>query len=585
MRHSRTLLALLAASCAAAQSGETLWAAVVIARHGERIPLLQPGPDALTPLGALQAQHAGAITRARYISTDSPSGDNEAGVKPGPIFGIDPDVIDSDQLSFEAPQDEVIVSSAQAFIQGLYPPLVNTSTSSVGRFNNSALYNGTSLLNPLGGYQYPFLETATSDDPLISRIWGSIGCQPYLNFQTQYYETSLFSNRAAQVQPVYDNFRDDLFNGIIQSNAIGYENAFALFDYANYAYNHNGTVRSFLTSDNLTALRILSNEQQWEFNGNITGDDNSNSNSLRAVAGQTLAYTILGYLATAIETRGADDKLNLIFTSHEPFLGFFALADLPNVSDDFTGMPEYGSTMAFELFSPGELTTMPATSDLYVRFMFRNGSQLLDELTPPVEYPIFNRGQSSNDMSWADFLSAMTNIQLSAPAGWCTACNSDSVFCYAYVDEYILCPATVETKKGLAPAVAGVIGAVVTLAVVGLAFAFAIFAGGMRFYRNRNTAQMGGFKGAEKMASDADLSLTKSAVLPAGATVVGTEAPRGHERVGSWEMKDGKNVQAANPQSLGATIAQSEPPRNSFQRASFESEELGHNPAPKGHFD
>ena len=42
-----------------------------------------------------------------------------------------------------APLDNVLQSSAQGFLQGLYPPVENTQT----------LRNGTVVLAPFGGYQ------------------------------------------------------------------------------------------------------------------------------------------------------------------------------------------------------------------------------------------------------------------------------------------------------------------------------------------------------------------------------------------------------------------------------------------------
>ena len=91
------------------------------------------------------------------------------------------------------------------------------------------------------------------------------------------------------------------------------------------------------------------------------------------------------------------------------------------------------------------------------------------------------------------------------------------------------------------PAIAGVIGAVVTLAVAGLLFAALMLIGGVRFHRvEKHKSDLGGFKGSQKLASDRDLT------IPKGGAVVGASierspdspiSPVGHERVGSWELK------------------------------------------------
>ena len=133
----------------------------------------------------------------------------------------------------------------------------------------------------------------------------------------------------------------------------------------------------------------------------------------------------------------------------------------------------------------------------------------------------------------------------------CTQCGAVNLFCAAWNSSDALTddPASSSSsstsrhyKHGMKPAVAGVIGAIITLALAALLFAAAMLIGGLRFHRveNRKKSEMGGFKGGQKMASDKDLTITKG-----GATVVGASIDRsaspvsalGHERVGSWELK------------------------------------------------
>ena len=65
-----------------------------------------------------------------------------------------------------------------------------------------------------------------------------------------------------------------------------------------------------------------------------------------------------------------------------------------------------------------------------------------------------------------------------------------------------------------------------------------------RVARGRRS-ELGGFKGAEKLASDRDLTIPKGADGVATVVVQPTEEPmspvggsRGHERVGSWELRE-----------------------------------------------
>lgn len=76
--------------------------------------------------------------------------------------------------------------------------------------------------------------------------------------------------------------------------------------------------------------------------------------------------------------------------------------------------------------------------------------------------------------------------------------------------------------------VAGIIGAVIMGAIIALIGLGLFVIGGFRFSRSdpkERKSSLGGFKGAEKMASDTDVRVGKG-----GAQ---------QERVGSWELQDG----------------------------------------------
>jgi hypothetical protein len=81
-----------------------------------------------------------------------------------------------------------------------------------------------------------------------------------------------------------------------------------------------------------------------------------------------------------------------------------------------------------------------------------------------------------------------------------------------------------------------------------LIFALAMLVGGVRLHRKK-TLQAGGFRGAVNMTPDRDVEVVSGGgVGKTGAVVVGREAPAeqdvggsvvgGHERIGSWEMKE-----------------------------------------------
>ena len=116
-----------------ALADETVYAAYIFHRHGDRTPKALP-PANLTTLGYDQVFSAGTYYHNRYISTSSPLH----------IAGISSGIVKNSQIAVSAPLDTVLLSSAQGFLQGLYPP--------VGQ-QTDTLANGTTVTAPLNGYQ------------------------------------------------------------------------------------------------------------------------------------------------------------------------------------------------------------------------------------------------------------------------------------------------------------------------------------------------------------------------------------------------------------------------------------------------
>ncbi|KAI7067733.1 hypothetical protein KC352_g42896, partial [Hortaea werneckii] len=99
----------------------TAWASVVFSRGGERTPeVLGHLPTVLTSLGAQQMYQSGSFFRNRYItsSLDLMSSDDDDTT----LQDLSPDSIDPLQLYVAALDDQWTLASAQAFMQGLYPP-------------------------------------------------------------------------------------------------------------------------------------------------------------------------------------------------------------------------------------------------------------------------------------------------------------------------------------------------------------------------------------------------------------------------------------------------------------------------------
>ncbi len=159
--------------------------------------------------------------------------------------------------------------------------------------------------------------------------------------------------------------------------------------------------------------------------------------------------------------------------------------------------------MAFELVTNATVskTTYPTTDDISVRFLFANGTAAANPLTA---YPLF--GQSQTVIPWSTFVDGMNGFAIGDQASWCTACGNSTGVCAA---------ATTSTSSGTGAAqksggsssdggvskpVAGVIGAMVTLAVILGVEALILLVAGLRVVSKRRLTGEGASNGVAPVA-------------------------------------------------------------------------------------
>ncbi|MCJ1286362.1 hypothetical protein MMC26_005707 [Xylographa opegraphella] len=520
----------------ASNGSETIWSSVVITRNGDSIPLIANEPTVLTPLGAQQLYSAGALFRNRYIA---PS--DAVTYAQYIINDISTYEIDNSQTFALSLLDEYVAASAQAFIQGLYPPLTESFPSGNPIITAvSLLANGSNIAFPLGGYQYSNIYATSSLDPYSIWLAGQTNCNGFLVSGSEYFDTPEYLSVAAATQDFYQSIATSIFGGELPESDINYHNAYYIFDYVNYGYLHNATIHDRITDDQLAQLRTLADQWEFAINGNLSASGYYSGDRIRTIAGQTLAAEVLGLFLNGIETGGSTSKLNLLFTTFDPMISLASLIGLPDMYEAFFGLPELGSSMVFEMFTDANVTSdnYPSVADLQVRFLFRNGTNSTMNLDM---YPIFGNPETMMTMSLDDFTTAIEGIMTATVSDWCNICQAETLFCAAYnnITNSSSPGASDSSSPASHPAVAGVIGAIIALILAGLALALAMLLFGVRFHRRPNPkrrSHLGGFKGAEKMASDPDLTVLKGG---AGATVVRDGQAPGHERVGSWELGEG----------------------------------------------
>ncbi|RKK24446.1 hypothetical protein BFJ65_g2383 [Fusarium oxysporum f. sp. cepae] len=123
--------------------------------------------------------------------------------------------------------------------------------------------------------------------------------------------------------------------------------------------------------------------------------------------------------------------------------------------------------MAFELFTDDNTDSFPSDpeADLRVRWLFRNSTA--GDLET---YPLFGTGEDS--LSWSKFVTEIEKRAITDVGDWCTKCGAEEDFCAAYKDDDETAEGESENKTskkgGMSNAVAGVIGAMVTLGVVAI---------------------------------------------------------------------------------------------------------------------
>ncbi|KAF8539958.1 histidine phosphatase superfamily [Trichophaea hybrida] len=437
----------LATQFAVVQS-ETIHGAVIFSRHGDRTWKGAP-PTKLTALGQNQMYNSGSYWRSRYLTSSSPH----------QISGINSHIYSAAQFSASAPNQPLLVTSAQAFLQGLYPPTTSPDI----------LANGTQVEPPLFGFQYATVTTILDDSPETIWLKGNDGCPVYAEATAKWNTTDSFVQLQKSTKDFYKSFYAPIFAGVLPESKMSYANAYTIFDYINVGVIHNSTIAKAVTSEDLFHLRTLADSSEWA--------KNTNTSDARTVQGRTLVNRILTQLQTVVADKGTNNKLSLFIGSYDTFLSLFSLLDLQKKTPDFYGLPDYASASSFELFSNSD-SGFPAEKDLKVRFLFRNSTN-----SGVKEFSLVGR----NALSWTDFKAVMEGIAVKSVGEWCLECNSEEAFCPQKISGTAATGNSNAGGRHWSMAVAGAVGAMATL-VVFMIVGICAVAAGLRISRKRKAA-------------------------------------------------------------------------------------------------
>ncbi|KAJ5496860.1 Histidine phosphatase superfamily clade-2 [Penicillium fimorum] len=537
------LLALQGPAMVSAQGSDytkKVWGVFAYTVYGDSKPGALTSSRTLTDYGANELAAAASDFRYRYVST--PAG-SETGIQ-----NISPIILDSNDVDVLSTTGQNIVGSAQAFMQGLYPPL--------GSMNipGSQIANGSFAQAPLNGYQYPRIVTVGEADPQSVLVEGHAKCDMYHAAEGEYRVSDEVQDITRDTEAFYRKLWKFALSEVYDESSATYTNAVSISEYLDYQAVHNDSLFESLNHADILRAHSLADQYLWSTNSEQSSSSGSVIGLASPIAGQTLASSILEAFDLNIRESGTRQKMTLLFGGDEPAVALSSVMGLANQHQpDFFSRLVRGGSFIFELYSFENRSNLypsyPGIDDLYVRFLLHNGT---DNNTDFEIYSLFGHSPSQGSILYTEFRSELETFAVASTQEWCLRCNAETVFCNGVLDQSGSQPW--KKNKEMAPAVAGVIGAVTTLAVVGFTAVIAFLMCGARKGKP-SKGSLGGFKGSGKLASDTDVSFgepiwgnskTDDTQPSSGITAGVGVAVQGQERTGSWEMGQGKKENENN---------------------------------------
>lgn len=359
---------------------------LVIARNGDRDEFFQdpktyePHFTESTPLGAVESFQLGSFLRSVYLSPSSPSY----------ITNMKTDLVNTHEVHFYAKaggEGPVIFDSAIALLQGLFPPTPK---------NKITLANETTVVAPLGGYQYVPIETVEPGNDRTLEPWTD--CPAFQDHISRVYASPEFKEKAKTAQPFFGAIRDYVFG---RSTTL--ENAWNIYDYMNTQLIHNKTFAHRLPPTLIEQARGFADFHENALFGSkdIGGIGN--------LPGRTILHLILDSLQR-IAFNGDPLQFLLVETSYHPFISLFHMLEITKHNPELAGFPNFASALAFEL------RRGPAPEDRdFLRIKFKNGTSDNFET-----YHVFGH---KADIPLTEFFYRAENYAISSYKQWAATCQ------------------------------------------------------------------------------------------------------------------------------------------------------------------
>ncbi|KIM77837.1 hypothetical protein PILCRDRAFT_610663 [Piloderma croceum F 1598] len=359
---------------------------IVLARNGDRHEYYQNpnnyagGFTETTPLGEVQSHQLGNILRSEYFSKDSSSS----------ILGMNTDLVDTHQVHVlvkAGGEGTVVFDSAIATLQGLFPP--NPS-------NKMTLANDTTVIAPLGGYQYVPVETVEPSNDRSLESWTD--CPAFERHIEAFHNSEEFKKKAEDAKPFLKAVKDYVFG-----RPTTLENIWNIYDFVNSELEHNQSYAYRLPPTyKEQAQGFVNFHENGLFHDKELG-------RIGNIAGRTILSPILRSLER-IAFNGDPLQFLLIESTYQPFISLMHMAELVNGHPELEGVPDYGSALAIEL----RRGAPPAHRD-FLRFKFKNGTSGFETL-----HAFGHHG----DIPLTEFIYRTENYAIGSNREWENACNS-----------------------------------------------------------------------------------------------------------------------------------------------------------------
>jgi prostatic aicd phosphatase len=223
------------------------------------------------PSGSLQHYNSGQALQKRYASNDSAPTDI-AGLS-WPAVSLTETVVLAD-----ASEGQVIVDSAQAFMQGFFPPNKDAVMT---------LADGSTVQAPFGGWVYVPVETVEADESFIFEAYTE--CPAFTRRTKAVYQTPDFLALAEQAKPFLDSLKP-----IVGGRDTSLASMWNTFDYMNVNYIHNASFYESVDIETMRHARALANDHEHRV---FSDPDLGN---LGNIAGAALLPTIIVRPAVAL---------------------------------------------------------------------------------------------------------------------------------------------------------------------------------------------------------------------------------------------------------------------------------------------